>query len=715
MPPARHFFRPLVSAVLVACFLSACGRLGERYLQQAKAEDEDDSRAARLMLQAAKCGSPEAMVEAGKMHLAGRWVPQDPGAAFAWFRKAARAEQPEGMFLLGDCWEKGIGTEKDPEKAAEWKEKAFAADSPSAMLERARALAGRPGGAGEAVGIFNRLLGEGKFDGAVDRGGILFELGRLHEGENGIPRDAGKAVSCYERAVALGNVPAAYRLGIACLEGTLCARDIAKGVSLLRKTLPARNLPELDTLQRLGNAYSDAKWEGMDLRQAESFFERALKRWKETPGVSDADIRDALCGLGAILLSGKGRMRDEAMGVAYLERAERVGSVEARYRLALALCRGSAVPQDTAKALELLARFDPEADGEWAGKAAELAETIRSAEPYREAAEAGDPVGQRRFGLCLADGLGVPRNATEAQRWLREAARAGDGEARAALERQGGRWNAEDDAWLSLHGAAKTGDAAAQRNLGKRHLLQRHLKAETWQDAEGARDILSLEGYEARQAVKWLESAAKAGDAEALYWLAFCAAHGIGTAKDVPQAARMLASAEKRGLAKAGRERGRILGDERILREKSAHGDPAARFELGTKLAERGDPQGIKLLQNLANGPKGLKAALWLENHFKRQARSQAAYWCHRAADLGDRGAMGRMAGYEPENAYAWWKMAYDNGGGGEAALALAQCCEEGKGCPRNPEEAALWYRRAGVIRAEDLPDRRGGKRRAGR
>lgn len=711
MTPVRHSFAArLLAAALAACVLSACGRIGENCLEQARAEDEDDARAARLMLQAAKFGAPEAMTEAGKMHLAGKRVPADPKAAFSWFKKAAKAGDPDGMYFFGDCWQKGIGTGPDAAKAAEWKEKACASGSVPALLERARELAGH-GGAAEAAGIFTRLLEEEKFDGAVDRGAVLFDLGRLREEGNGVPRDAGAAVSCYERAAALGHLPAAYRLGIACLEGTLCAKDVSKGVALLKKTLSSGDFPELDTLQRLGNAYLDEKWEGMDLRQAEGFFERAVKRWKDTPGASDAAIRDALCGLGKILLSGKGRTRDEALGVAYLERAERIGSAEARFRLALALCRGSGRAQDPGKALELLERFDPETDGEWAGKARELAETIRSAEPYREAAEAGDPEGQRRFGLCLADGLGVPRNATEAQRWLREAARAGDGEARAALERLGGRgWTGEDDAWLALHEAAKTGDAASARNLGKRHLLGRHANAETWQDAEGARDIMALEGYDARQAVRWLETAAKAGDAEALYWLAFCTAHGIGTPKNAPQAARMLSAAEKKGLAKAGRERTRMVGSERVLREKSARGDRAAQFELGRMLAERGDPEGIKMLRHSANGPQGMPAALWLETHYRRRDPSQAAYWCHRAADLGNRGAMARMADYEPGNALAWWKKVYDNGGGEEAALAIARCYEEGKGCTRNPEEAARWYRLGGVIRVEDLPHRRRGR-----
>lgn len=691
-------FPTLLSAVVAAGLLFGCRPVGENYLRQAKAEDEDDARAARLMLQAAKFGSPEAMTEAGKMHLAGKRVKADPQAAFSWFRKAAKAGHPDGMFFLGDCWQRGIGTEADAEKAAEWKDKAFAADSPLAMLERARELAGQPAGRGdaeEAVGIFNRLLEEEQFADAVDKGTILFELGRIHEEGNGIPRDAGKAVACYERAVVLGNVPAAYRLGTACLDGTFCAKDFAKGVSLLKKTLSSKDFPELDTLQRLGNMYLDEKWEGMNLRQAEGFFERAVNLWKNAPDASDYAIRDALCGLGKILLSGKGRTRDEALGVTYLERADRVGSAEARYHLALALCRGSGRAQDTGKALELLARFNPETDGEWAGKAAELAETIRSAEPYRQAAEAGDPEGQRRFGLCLADGLGVPRNATEAQRWLREAARAGDAEARAALDRQGGRgWTSEDDAWLSLHEAAKTGDAAAGRNLGKRYLAERHAQAERWQDLETVRDVMALEGYEARQAIRWLEAAAKGGDAEALYWLAFCTAHGIGTAKNPLQAARMLAAAEKRGLAKAGRERVRLLGDARILREKSAHGDRAAQFELGTTLAERGDPEGLKLLRNLANGPKGLKAALWLEAHYRRRDRDQAMHWCQRAVDLGNRDAMARMAGYEPGNALFWWKKVYGSGGGDEAAVAIGRCYEEGKGCTRDLREAKQWYLR---------------------
>lgn len=332
---------------------------------------------------------------------------------------------------------------------------------------------------------------------------------------------------------------------------------------------------------------------------------------------------------------------------------------------------------------------------------------------WREAAEAGDVEAQRNLGVCLAEGRGAVRNATEARRWLKEAARAGDQEARAMLERLGGWWNDGDDEWLALHVAARSGDALSQRRLGKRYLLSGRESFATWWDVQHWHQAGMLplaEGYEARQAVRWLETGAKSGDAEALYWLAFCTAEGVGTAKNAAKAQKMLATAEKRGLAKAGEERERLLGSEGVLRERSGRGDPAAQFELGKTLAERGDEEGFAVMRKLARTSRGVHAALWLEGHFAGRDREQAAYWCHRAADLGDRDARRRMVDYDPGNALAWWKKIYDNGGGQEAARAIGRCYEEGKGCARNLEEARRWYQRGGApwdaARMEELAKR---------
>lgn len=354
-------------------------------------------------------------------------------------------------------------------------------------------------------------------------------------------------------------------------------------------------------------------------------------------------------------------------------------------------------------------------NGEIAGETASGTEFAGAEDfaAWRDAAEAGDVAAQRQLGVYLAEGRVVPRNDTEAQRWLKEAARAGDTEARAVLERFGGWWNAGDDEWLALHEAARNGDALAQRRLGKRYLLGGRESFATWPDVQHWHQAGMLplaEGYEARQAVRWLETGAKSGDAEALYWLAFCTAEGVGTAKNAAKAQKMLARAEKRGLAKAGEERARLLGTEGVLRERSARGDPAAQFELGKMLAERGDAEGIAVMRKLARSSRGMRAALWLEEHFAGRDRSQAAYWCHRAADLGDRAAQRRMVDYEPEHALSWWRKTYDNGGGQEAARAIGRCYEEGKGCARNLEEARRWYQRGGApwdaARMEELAKR---------
>lgn len=322
--------------------------------------------------------------------------------------------------------------------------------------------------------------------------------------------------------------------------------------------------------------------------------------------------------------------------------------------------------------------------------------TAADAAAWREAAEAGDAEAQWQLGYCLAEGRGTPRNETEARKWFKEAAYQGHGQARSVLGAQWNR-NSPDDELLTLHEAASNGDASAQRRLGKHYLFGIHafsewLEIRQWHQAGLAR---VPEGYEARQAVRWLEAGAKGGDAEALYWLAFCAAEGIGMPKNEPLACRMLATSAKRGFPNAKDERSRLMEGENMLRARSRRGDRVAQFKLGKMLAERGDAEGLKLLRRVADTPSGRMAALWLEARCADRDRQQAAYWCHRAADLGDAGAMRRMVDYEPEQALKWWTKVHENGGGDEAARAIARCYEEGRGCARNLDEARKWYQRA--------------------
>lgn len=80
----------------------------------------DYVRAAPLLLEAARDGSPVAQTYLGYMYQMGRGVPQDYGAAAGWFQLAAQQGAPEAQFLLGLLFDKGFGVPQDWVTAEAW-------------------------------------------------------------------------------------------------------------------------------------------------------------------------------------------------------------------------------------------------------------------------------------------------------------------------------------------------------------------------------------------------------------------------------------------------------------------------------------------------------------------------------------------------------------------------------------------------------------------
>ena len=92
------------------------------------------AEAVPLFRRAAELGHAPAMLELGKMLLAGHDVPQDYTQALSWFRKAAEAGNPSAMVFVGVMTAKGIGTAKDEAQAAAWYRRGANAGYPAAMV-----------------------------------------------------------------------------------------------------------------------------------------------------------------------------------------------------------------------------------------------------------------------------------------------------------------------------------------------------------------------------------------------------------------------------------------------------------------------------------------------------------------------------------------------------------------------------------------------------
>jgi TPR repeat protein len=263
-------------------------------------------------------------------------------------------------------------------------------------------------------------------------------------------------------------------------------------------------------------------------------------------------------------------------------------------------------------------------------------------------------------------------------------------------------------AWLAL-GIA--GPAAAQpaepaiANPAVRAAVQVHrqgqsadaeqrLRALAGQDSEAAAwlaVVLLERGAPPAEAVRLLQRAATAGNAEAQHQLAFLYATGRGVPADERRAAELFTQAAQQNHGRAAANLGTLYAQGRGVPV-----DPAQAKSWYERAAAAGDPYGAFALARL------------IENEPRMQARAAEIY--RQAADRGHLGAslrLGRMLadgkgiGRDTHAAQARLRHAASNGLP-EAALALgdliAQMIARGEG-PGGSEaaarQAAQWYRQA--------------------
>lgn len=87
------------------------------------------------VIEKARAGQPEAMVELGKRLYSGKNADKSYELARSWFEAAALKNNVEGMFEYASMLSSGIGGEEDQEKAAEFFLKAADAGHREAMFE----------------------------------------------------------------------------------------------------------------------------------------------------------------------------------------------------------------------------------------------------------------------------------------------------------------------------------------------------------------------------------------------------------------------------------------------------------------------------------------------------------------------------------------------------------------------------------------------------
>lgn len=312
-------------------------------------------------------------------------------------------------------------------------------------------------------------------------------------------------------------------------------------------------------LRRLAPGNADAEaWLGAVLidrdRSAEGL--QALQR------ALAAGSPEAAHQLGLVYAQGRaGVARDGARAAELFEKAAAAGHYRAALNLGVLYFRGQGVPHDLVRARGWLEKAatsnDPYAlyalgRALEEGQGTAVADPVRAADLYRRAAEQGLPLAALRYGLALADGLGVKEDAAAAQKWLLAAQKDGVPEAALAL-----------------------GDMTA-RTLSPRDKAANQKTLQT--------------------AAAWYRQAADAGVPSAQFKLANAYAAGSGVERDLGQAAAWYGRAARQGLPEAQLALGVLL-----LGGAAGTADPVEGYKW-LLLAERGGRTEARMVQEKVSG-----------------------------------------------------------------------------------------------------------------
>jgi TPR repeat protein len=566
-----------------------------------------------MIMKKAEQGDALAQCALGRRYQSGDSVAQDLEKAGEWYGKAAaqgaplaqkyqaelswlrelitKAERGDAgaQFRLGEMYNRNEGVVRDGEKATMWHRRA--AETCRTAAERGDAAAQYYLGAvcrdhEEAL----KWLGKSAEQGQPD---AQRELGKMYKHDYGVKRSEeeavkwyGKAVAAYRMAAERGDAHAQYRLGE--------TYEYGYGVE--------QNGEEAEKWFRLAaeQGYVCAQWELVGRRLT-----------------AEQRKMDAQYKLGEKYLKGDGVAQD-------------CGEAEKCFRKAEAMYR-SAAEQGDAWALEQLDwlwvygycvdRYHEEAE-KWrhqmmAQKNARAPESPDVAELAKRASE-GDAFAQCQLGRMYEQGQGVEKSHEEAERWYRQAAAQGNGEAKERLD--GLLW------FLGHLRMARQGNAYVQYRLYKMLAYDKTMEPDD------------------EEAMKWLRRLAEQGYAEAQCALGERYAAGWGVPASFEEAEKWL----RRGAAQGNfgaRERLCQMLELPNLMKKAKRGDADAQYWLARRydtafLVEWNHEEAAKWYRKSAE--QGERYAqrylgfMYLDGRGVEQSEEEAAKWLEKAASQGD-------------------------------------------------------------------------------
>jgi TPR repeat protein len=642
--------------------------LGHMYLD-GKGVARDAPTAVEWLRKSADQGLGSSQGLLARLLIDGQATPRDAVAGLAYARKAADQGDPEGAYALGLSYREGVGVPKDDAQALDWFRKSAASDPDGAA---AVALAyyngsGVPIDYAQAAEWYRKAAEAGSVRSARDLGFIY-----LHGGPN-LPADPAQARVWYGKAAAAGDPLAQNSLGTLYERGEGGAVDLAEAAANYKRAAEQGNL---EAEYNVGMCYLKGRGVAVDASLAVHWLQPA----------ADAGSPLAALELGKLYLHGQGAVAaDPKAATAWLNKAAAEGSAEAKPLLAGVMATGASVDTSTQLAY------------------------------YRDLAAKGDVAGQRKLGLMLRDGVGVPSDPVGAFVWLYKAAEAGDPEAEMAVAEafRTGRGAKSNDRQAALwYGkAADDGIAEAESLLGQMYFkgigVDRDpvkgaslLKAAVAQGdvtAELSLGQLALSGQNVgltqEAALGLLQRAAEQGEVRADFVLS----NHYETAGATPDNQAQAISWARRA-AETGRADGAAkLGEALILR--NGPGDAAEAAVWLRRGADQGDATAEEDLGVLYLHGQGVAVDKALALTLMRKAADQGRVSAQ--TNLGLMYKQGQGTPTDPAEAVRWFQMAAARGDArGERQLGLALL--NGSGLPVDRTAALIWFDRA-AAQGDDL------------
>ncbi|SPF55876.1 putative Beta-lactamase [Candidatus Sulfopaludibacter sp. SbA4] len=347
-----------------------------------------DDEAIRLLEAAAARGSNPARYQLAVRIAQGRGIAEAPRRVARLYRQAAQEGHMAAMHGLGACYRDGYGVPRDVREAFAWFTAAAACDYPDAWY---------------ALGLIHRH----------------------HPQRPDLPASA----ECLARAAALGHAQATFALAAAYQNAEGVPRDASRMRTLMAR---AAELGHADAQYWLGNYYRFGE-DGFECN-----FERAAF-WYERASLQDH--ASAIYALGLLTLLGHGVERDLHKAWGLVERAAKLGMVDAMISLATMIDSGEGRMDDPHVALY------------W----------------YRQAADRGNADAQFVAGQRL---LEIPGETNSAKLYLEKAAAQGNRDAGQLLASIPGQvLSIQPPGPAESLGAAMGGDARAQYQLAFAHYM----------------------------------------------------------------------------------------------------------------------------------------------------------------------------------------------------------------------------------------------------